>query len=196
MHTNRIKQFLGLCLLCALSLGACKKSGGEENQANSGKTPAKEAPRRSYSDKKLPSNFGKGTKALTPERTDVSEDGEPKLPEDFVTFYEQFHKDEEFQLQHIIFPLKGLPGAADAETIEKNNFYWQGDDWKMHHELVNPDNMFTQSFLMIDDKLIIDRIDLEGQGMGMERRFAKLDDDWYLIYYIAMNPMARRSNID
>lgn len=193
---KRIKHFIGVLMVLALCLGACKKSTGESTGAESEKPVTTQPKRQIKPSKKLPQNFAEETTAMDPIRTSGDGDQSAKLPDDFEEFYEKFHTSDAFQMEHTIFPLKGLPGAADAETIEKNNFYWQAEDWKMHHKLVNPDNLFEQTFLMIDDKLIIDKIDLAGQGMGMERRFAKLDDDWYLIYYIAMNPMSRRSNID
>jgi hypothetical protein len=118
-------------------------------------------------------------------------ESEAQLPEDFSEFYEQFHTDEEYQVAHIIWPLRGLPDNADSVIVAEDNYYYQKEDWIMHHKLNDPENNFEQYFAIIDDKLIIDKIEMKSTNLSMERRFAKMNDDWNLIYYVGMNPMKR-----
>ena len=42
-----------------------------------------------------------------------------------------------------------------------------------------------------DDKLIVERIETIATNLAMERRFAKMGTEWYLIYYSGMNPMKK-----
>lgn len=111
------------------------------------------------------------------------------LPADFLAFYQVFHADSAFQTDRIIWPLKGLPDQADAETILGDHFYHQRDDWTIHRELVDPGNEFDHYFALVDERLIVERIQTRATNLGMERRFAKMDGKWYLIYYAGMNPM-------
>ncbi len=116
---------------------------------------------------------------------------ETKLPPDFMPFYERFHADSGFQMTHIIWPLKGLPDQADPQVIMEDHFYHQKDNWRIHHELVDPDGEFDHYFAIVDDKLIVERIETVATNLAMERRFAKMEGDWYLIYYSGMNPMKK-----
>ena len=37
-----------------------------------------------------------------------------EIPQDFRIFYDRFHSDTSFQLEHIVIPLSGLPANADT----------------------------------------------------------------------------------
>ncbi len=114
--------------------------------------------------------------------------------EDFETFYHQFHADSLYQLEHIIFPMEGLPSDADSVTIVDDNFRWQKENWVMHRAFDSSGGDFKQEFTPINEMLIIERITHVSGGYGMVRRFAKLGDDWYLIYYAGMNRIQQKSS--
>lgn len=109
------------------------------------------------------------------------------VPEDFSAFYTSFHTDSAFQMDHIIFPLAGHP-AADTGQVYNNNFKWEKENWKMHNFDHFDPAQFEVSRHVTDSTLITETIRDKVNGFGIKRRFAKFDDQWYLIYYDAMNP--------
>lgn len=110
-----------------------------------------------------------------------------EVPEDFSTFYLKFHSDSVFQLNHITFPLQGLP-ALISNDIDPDEFTWSKEDWKFHSfENFDPDN-FQIERQTIDSTLVTEKIIDIKTKIGIKRRFAKFNDEWYLIYYSAMNP--------
>ena len=111
------------------------------------------------------------------------------LPDDFVTFFERFHTDSAFQLEHIIFPLEGLPGSIEeTDTIATQRYFWQRQDWVKHNPFTDPAHQFEHWYEVLDTRLIEHWVQLKGTKMVIQRRFAKLDDGWYLIYYAGMRP--------
>jgi hypothetical protein len=117
------------------------------------------------------------------------------LPADFVTFYDRFHEDSAFQMDHINFPLEGLPNSAgDGDTLATTRFFWQKADWKKHNHFTDPGGDFEQWFEVSDDRIIEHWVHMKGTNLHMRRRFAKLQDGWYLIYYQGMRPVDRESN--
>lgn len=119
--------------------------------------------------------------------TSLSLDETQRLPEDFESFYVKFHDDSLFQMSHILFPLRGLPTNADSMTVAGGNFHWQESDWKLHKPFNSKKGEFQREFLSLGD-VITEEIYTK-DGFGMQRRFLKTDDEWYLIYYAAMNKM-------
>lgn len=106
-------------------------------------------------------------------------------PEDFQEFYIAFHTDSAYQLAHILFPLDGFPAADERND---NDFKWQKEDWKLHNlDHFDPDK-FSVRRDIVDSTLITEYIQDEKTGFGIKRRFAKFDNEWFLIYYSAMNP--------
>ncbi len=122
-----------------------------------------------------------------PRASDRGEGTEEALPDDFVAFYQKFHDDSIFQIQHIQFPLAGLPPNADTLSISPESFRWQKESWKPHQPLMSNLQGYEQSFHKFDEGIIIERILQTTTGLGMERRFAKFDTSWILIYYAGMN---------
>lgn len=111
---------------------------------------------------------------------------DPEL-EGFVEFYEQFHKDPEFQLEHITFPLEGLPGMADSLTVEHSTFYFKKPGWKILQH-VDWDTITGYSRRIEPTGLgIINEYICTDDYFCMSRRFARLHDGWYLIYYADFN---------
>ena len=107
------------------------------------------------------------------------------LPEDFISFYDKFHQDSLFQIEHCIFPMEGLPDQMDS-TVDHQAFRWTKDIWRMHH-LINDSFGLTKSYTMLGDNMITERMLNEKQGIGIERRFARMNNDWNLIYYVGLN---------
>jgi hypothetical protein len=130
-------------------------------------------------------------KAFEPNLEVTPDDSTTELPDDFVKFYDQFHADEAFQLEHITWPLRGLPDKADTSVVNQNDFYYLKEGWKMHHKLRDPEGIFDHYFAIVDPKLIIEKIEMNTTNLSMERRFAKMDGEWMMIYYIGMNPVKR-----
>ncbi|MEZ5057070.1 MAG: hypothetical protein R2879_08535 [Saprospiraceae bacterium] len=110
--------------------------------------------------------------------------------EDFNAFYMRFHRDTAYQAAHITFPLEGLPANADSLTFSSNDFKWNRSDWK-YHQLLD-DEEFTRNFLILNEKMVSESIRLKNSNLGLVRRFAKMDGDWYLIYYAGLNQVAEQ----
>jgi len=118
-------------------------------------------------------NNSSSVEASTTDNSSIVEEDENvvHIPEDFPAFYANFHVDPEFQLEHVQFPLSGK-----SET-EK----WKLEDWEFHQPFNNPDE-----FKRDIDNLggIITETIIDNNGMFfIVRRFAKLGDEWNLIYY-------------
>lgn len=105
-----------------------------------------------------------------------------ELPEDFIAFYERFHADSSFQMNHIIFPLPGKP-ASDDFDMEFVDFKWTRAGWKVHQAFDENDDTFDRRYKLFDEGLISEIIYSPTYGYYMERRFAKMTDGWNLIYY-------------
>lgn len=106
-------------------------------------------------------------------------------PEDFQDFYITFHTDSAYQMAHILFPLDGAPAADEQDG---HDFKWEKEDWKLHNlDHFDPDK-FSVRRDIADSTLITEYIQDEKTGFGIKRRFAKFDNEWFLIYYSAMNP--------
>mgnify|MGYP005821322415 CR=1 FL=1 len=111
------------------------------------------------------------------------------LPEDFLAFYKRFHEDSAYQMDHIIFPLEGMPDSMTGEdSLGTDRYFWQRDTWKLHRRFLNPDNQFESWFHVYETNMIEHWIQTRVGGMAMMRRFAKLQGEWYLIYYRGMRP--------
>jgi hypothetical protein len=115
-------------------------------------------------------------------------DASATAPDDFAAFYERFHRDSLYQIEHINFPLEGLPGnAAEADA----SFRWERESWRMHKPIDPEESGFHSEFSRLGD-IVIERIVHESGEYGMMRRFARLNDgEWYLIYYVGLNPLSR-----
>ncbi len=111
------------------------------------------------------------------------------LPDDFVAFFDRFHTDSAYQMEHILFPLEGLPASTgDGDTLTSNRYFWQKEDWKKHNRFTDPGRDFVQWYEVLNDRIIEHWIQMNGTNLCMRRRFAKLDDGWYLIYYQGLRP--------
>jgi len=109
------------------------------------------------------------------------------LPEDFKTFYQKFHSDSIYQIEHIVFPLEGLPDKADSLTIASGNFRWQKENWRMQRAVDFDLSDFTRKLVPVNEVMVVEYIVHKNGKFGMERRFAKFGDEWNLIYYAGLN---------
>jgi len=125
----------------------------------------------------------------TPDTSSEAEMTSIDLPNDFVDFLDSFHSSSDFQKSHIQWPLQGLPPMMDDSdtTLNLTTFRWTPDDWVMHVGFSEDNEEYEQSYSMFGDDMIVEQILHINGSMGMERRFAKRDDTWNLIYYAGMN---------
>lgn len=108
------------------------------------------------------------------------------LPADFEVFFQKFHTDSLYQMEHIIFPLEGHIRVMENQIEIINPIKWEKEGWIMHKPFNDHGGTFEQKYLMTDD-LVVEKISDKSNFFKMERRFAKLGEDWTLIYYGANN---------
>jgi hypothetical protein len=102
------------------------------------------------------------------------------LPEGFSEFYQKFHEDSLYQLDHILFPFQ----SRKYETKDMYTTYtWQREDWKIHKALDKNQEGFEREYMLVDSQYLKEIIYLKAGGFGLERRFAYLDTAWYLVKY-------------
>jgi len=99
-----------------------------------------------------------------------------EIPEDFVSFYEQFHTDSTFQLEHIVFPL----------AQKKDSTKWQKDSWQIHKPFDSQNGNFER---VLDNfaGIITETIMEKNGAFLITRRFSKIGDEYHLIYYSLEN---------
>lgn len=102
--------------------------------------------------------------------------------EDFNDFYFRFHTDSLFQINRVIFPLKGF--QSDNTTEESEGFDESNrskDDWIMMHQPVIDSDLILET--QKTDTLVEERIYIEGAGFETGRTFKRINNIWYLDYY-------------
>lgn len=104
--------------------------------------------------------------------------------EDFDNFYSKFHKDNDFQLERIAFPLDGTTTYL-SEGGAKATF-WYKDDWNMH--TLMSDTMDLKQNFISADSIMVDII-FDDKGIGLTRYFTLRNEKWYLTYYSEHNPI-------
>ncbi len=114
-----------------------------------------------------------------------------ELPEGFSAFYQQFHQDSAFQMNHIVFPLEGIPDNADHETINSGTFRWQKETWSLMRPVDYQMSEYRRNFIPLTDEMVMERIIHKGGQFGMVRRFAIISGEWHLIYYAGVNRLAQ-----
>ncbi len=105
------------------------------------------------------------------------------MPEDFLEFYNQFHEDSLFQLEHISFPLKGFKVIEETGGGEAHSY--MKADWKIHKPFDDMGGTFSRSFEEFGG-IVAETIVANGGQFRSVRRFAKLSDEWNLIFYQPM----------
>ncbi|MEO1627576.1 MAG: hypothetical protein AAFV25_20665 [Bacteroidota bacterium] len=121
--------------------------------------------------------------------TASSEEEATSIPPDFFQFYTRFHEDSSYQLSHIRFPLQGLPPNVDSLTLVSGQFRWTADNWTVHKPFDTMEGEFQQYFDGFGPDMVVERIQHKSGAYGMQRRFARFEDGWQLIFYAAMNQM-------
>lgn len=104
--------------------------------------------------------------------------------EDFDSFYTKFHKNSDFQIERIDFPLDGTTTYL-AEGGAKATF-WYKDDWNTH-TLMSDTMDLNQKFIRADS-VMVDVI-FDNKDIGITRYFTLRDKKWYLTYYSEHNPI-------
>ncbi len=117
------------------------------------------------------------------------EDDQVELGDDFWEFYERFHKDGQYQLDHIIFPLEGEKPASDSlMSSEVMGVFWQKNDWILHRPIDDHDGHYRRQFKEFSG-IVVESIGHTEAPYAMERRFSIIGDEWQLIYYASMRLM-------
>jgi len=123
------------------------------------------------------------------EETILAELAQRGLPNDFIQFYKTFHTDSLYQMQHIVWPLRGVPTITDPNvTIDSlERFHWRPRDWKMH-KLMEKSAEFSVRYDMPSDDVVTEYIEFKNLKARMMRRFARSQNgEWFLIYYADIN---------
>ncbi len=111
---------------------------------------------------------------------------------DFESFYEKFHADSLYQIEHISFPLQGLPTFADSAVLADREYYWSKDLWVMHKKPELDTSGYQRELSSFGSSVIVERLINPVQSVFMERRFSKIGDQWYLIYYSGLNAYVKK----
>jgi len=99
-----------------------------------------------------------------------------EIPQDFLSFYDRFHSDIDYQLSHVIFPLQ----QKDDSTL------WQKDEWIMHKPFSTQGGEFTRKYTHLSG-IVVENIQDQKGLFTIERRFSKSRDGYNLIYYSVRN---------
>lgn len=113
------------------------------------------------------------------------------LPDDFLSFYQQFHSDSAYQMAHIQWPLKGEKAEKDSSGAAHKVLYsWNPEHWNMLHLPDISDPGLKRSFETVGDALVIERMQYPMVNYGLERQFFKDDkNEWQLIFYSEMQEL-------
>lgn len=109
----------------------------------------------------------------------------------FEIFYERFHRDSAFQMQHILFPLEGLPDNAFGSDKNLDGFKWEAKTWVIHQPINFKTSGFKRELKSFGKDLIVERVVHESGDYAMLRRFARINNQWTLIYYAGLNPIQK-----
>lgn len=128
-----------------------------------------------------------------PQEETINEETMIDLPGDFAVFYKTFHEDSLFQMSRIMWPLQGLETTDAGENIVNGKYYHSKENWLMHRRMTK-DTGFSGSMKLLGEDLIEETL-IDGNGQfGMQRRFSKFGEEWYLIYYSGLNHIAQEIN--
>jgi len=104
---------------------------------------------------------------------------ESGLTPEFLDFYERFHADSTYQLAHIVFPLEGSDYNEDNQAIKQ---VWNKENWIFHKPFDDYGGTFTRTYTEFGG-IITESIVDNNKISSMERRFSKINNEWYLIFY-------------
>ncbi len=95
-----------------------------------------------------------------------------EIPSDFVTFYNKFHSDSIYQMNHIVFPL--------AEKSDGSK--WQKENWKLHKAFNDQGGAYQRTFDNFSG-IIFETIVEKTGAFKIVKRYSRINDDYNLIYY-------------
>jgi len=95
-----------------------------------------------------------------------------EIPSEFVTFYNKFHSDSIFQMNHIVFPL--------AEKTDGTK--WQKENWKIHKAFDDQNGAYKRSFDNFSGIIFETIIERTG-AFKIVKRYSKVKEGYNLIYY-------------
>lgn len=102
--------------------------------------------------------------------------------EDFVAFYDKFHKDMEFQRSRTKFPLEG------KLITEGKEFKWTPENLPLMKVKIYDVDMKTYKISYEKrDNSFFQKIWLPGSGFKSEAKFELIDKKWYLVYVLDQN---------
>ncbi len=99
-----------------------------------------------------------------------------EIPQDFLDFYDRFHNDLDYQLDHIVFPLR----ESSDSTL------WHRSEWDMHKPFDTSGGEFTRNYTHLNG-IVVEVIEDQKGIYRIERRFTKKDEGYDLIYYKVIN---------
>lgn len=109
------------------------------------------------------------------------------LPEDFADFYYQFHTDSSYQIEHIQWPLRGVP---DEELEPGVPFAFNQEDWPIQRLIDAESTGYVSAFTPLGNDLVLEKIINQKEKAGLERRFFRnVNSEWELIYYQGVRPL-------
>jgi Domain of unknown function (DUF4348) len=120
-------------------------------------------------------------------KKEVISDENTGLATDFSQFYERFLSDSTYQMQHIQFPLAGVPMDSDSSSAQLGNYYYDAATWKLHRPMTFKDTYFKRTITMPLPNIVQETVQDTVTKYAIMRRFAKTDKEWMLIYYMNMN---------
>lgn len=135
--------------------------------------------------------FACKNKQTAPEAPLATNSEAAPLPEGFSDFYQKFHNDSLFQVEHIVFPLEGLPNNADSAIVAAKTFRWTPETWRMQRQVDFQVSEYKRDIVPLTETLVMERILHQSGDYGMVRRFAIVGGDWHLIYYAGVNRLAK-----
>lgn len=108
---------------------------------------------------------------------------------DFSGFYHRFHQDSAYQMAHIAFPIQGRPDNYRNRADYSPDFRWTPENWTLHRPIDLEEFNFVRTFTPMGPDLVIERVSYVSGEYGMERRYARMEEEWMLIYYSGINPL-------
>jgi hypothetical protein len=114
--------------------------------------------------------------------------------ESFQSFLKKFLRDSIYQMEHITFPLSGQPDRSHAgDTLPNGDFVWTKENWDIHKEIDPSKSGFVVKYTWLTDNLVEETLLNEQVGLGMMRRFSRInEDEWELIYYVGMRSVKQQ----
>ncbi len=89
-------------------------------------------------------------------------------------------------MEHIEFPLPGLPASADSATIAGSGFFWEKEHWTLHRPVDYAAAGFRQEIFPMGETLMVEYL-TNDYGYRIQRRYSKRNNRWMLSYYEDLN---------